>query len=177
MAAPTIDYSEKIPNNVDLASDRRLQRALESWQPKFLQWWRDLGPVAFQDHDVYLRTAISTDQEGWANFGFVKMPEYRWGIFLAGQDPNRTIAFGDNMGKPVWQDIPGEHRADLRRLIVVQGDTEPASVEQQRRLCETAPSCAGSSSCRGTPSRPRSSSSGTSARRHRASTTCGTSSR
>ena len=140
MAAPTIDYGEKIPNNVDLASDRRLQRALESWQPKFLQWWRDLGPVAFQDHDVYLRTAISTDQEGWANFGFVKMPEYRWGIFLASQDPNRTIAFGDNMGDPVWQDVPGEHRADLRRLIVVQGDTEPASVEQQRRLCETAPS-------------------------------------
>jgi benzoyl-CoA 2,3-dioxygenase component B len=140
MTAPTIDYSEKIPNNVDLASDRRLQRALESWQPKFLQWWRDLGPVAFQDHDVYLRTAISTDQEGWANFGFVKMPEYRWGIFLASQDPNRTIAFGDNMGEPVWQDVPGEHRADLRRLIVVQGDTEPASVEQQRRLCETAPS-------------------------------------
>ncbi len=140
MTAPTIDYSEKIPNNVDLASDRRLQRALESWQPKFLQWWRDLGPVAFQDHDVYLRTAISTEQEGWANFGFVKMPEYRWGIFLANQDPDRTIAFGDNMGQPVWQDVPGEHRADLRRLIVVQGDTEPASVEQQRRLCETAPS-------------------------------------
>jgi benzoyl-CoA 2,3-dioxygenase component B len=140
MTAPTIDYSEKIPNNVDLASDRRLQRALESWQPKFLQWWRDLGPVAFQDHDVYLRTAVSTDQEGWANFGFVKMPEYRWGIFLANQDPNRTIAFGDNMGRPVWQDVPGEHRADLRRLIVVQGDTEPASVEQQRLLCETAPS-------------------------------------
>jgi benzoyl-CoA 2,3-epoxidase subunit B len=138
--AATVDYSEKIPNNVDLGSDRKLQRALESWQPKFLQWWRDLGPVAFQDKDVYLRTAISTDQEGWANFGFVRMPEYRWGIFLAPQNPNRTIAFGDNMGQPVWQDVPGEHRADLRRLIVVQGDTEPASVEQQRHLCNTAPS-------------------------------------
>src|SRR5581483_215499 len=141
MTAPaTIDYTEKIPNNVDLASDRRLQRALESWQPKFLQWWRDLGPVAFQDHDVYLRTAISTDQEGWANFDFVKMPEYRWGIFLAPQEADRTIAFGDHMGDPVWQDVPGEYRADLRRLIVVQGDTEPASVEQQRHLCNTAPS-------------------------------------
>ena len=31
-----IDYSEKIPNNVNLAGDRKLQRALESWQPKFL---------------------------------------------------------------------------------------------------------------------------------------------
>ena len=36
--------------------------------------------------------------------------------------------------------MPGEYRADLRRLIVVQGDTEPASVEQQRHLCLTAPS-------------------------------------
>src|SRR5437764_6130069 len=140
MATATIDYTEEIPNNVDLASDRRLQRALESWQPKFLQWWRDLGPVAFQDHDVYLRTAISTDQEGWANFGFVKMPEYRWGIFLTPHDRDRMIAFGDHMGEPAWQDVPGEYRADLRRLIVVQGDTEPASVEQQRQLCDTAPS-------------------------------------
>jgi len=140
MTSATIDYTEKIPNNVDLASDRRLQRALESWQPKFLQWWRDLGPVAFQDRDVYLRTAISTDQEGWANFDFVRMPEYRWGIFLAPQDKDRVVAFGDHMGDPVWQDVPGEYRADLRRLIVVQGDTEPASVEQQRHLCNTAPS-------------------------------------
>ena len=36
--------------------------------------------------------------------------------------------------------MPGEYRADLRRLVVVQGDTEPASVEQQRHLCTTAPS-------------------------------------
>ena len=36
--------------------------------------------------------------------------------------------------------MPGEHRADLLRLIVVQGDTEPASVEQQRVLGNTAPS-------------------------------------
>jgi benzoyl-CoA 2,3-dioxygenase component B len=136
----TIDYTEKIPNNVDLASDRRLQRALEAWQPKFLQWWRDLGPVCFQDSEVYLRTAISVDKEGWANFGHVKMPEYRWGVFLADQEQDRRIAFGDRLGQPVWQDVPGEYRADLRRLIVVQGDTEPASVEQQRHLCETAPS-------------------------------------
>jgi benzoyl-CoA 2,3-dioxygenase component B len=40
----------------------------------------------------------------------------------------------------VWQEVPGELRADLRRLVVVQGDTEPASVEQQRHLCLSAPS-------------------------------------
>ena len=34
-----------IPNNVNLAGDRKLQRALEGWQPKFLDWWKNLGPV------------------------------------------------------------------------------------------------------------------------------------
>jgi benzoyl-CoA 2,3-epoxidase subunit B len=135
-----VDIDAKIPNNVDLAGDRRLQRALESWQPKFVEWWKTLGPMAFQDNEVFLRTAVSVGQDGWANFGHVRMPEYRWGIFLAEADPDRTVAFGDNRGQPVWQDVPGEHRSELRRLIVVQGDTEPASVEQQRALCMTAPS-------------------------------------
>ncbi|MBA3604532.1 MAG: benzoyl-CoA 2,3-epoxidase subunit BoxB [Actinomycetota bacterium] len=136
----TVDIDARIPNNVDLAADRRLQRALESWQPKFVEWWKELGPVAFQDNDVYLRTAISVGQEGWANFGHVKMPDYRWGIFLAERDPDRQVAFGDHLGQPVWQEVPGEYRAELRRLLVVQGDTEPASVEQQRALCLSAPS-------------------------------------
>jgi benzoyl-CoA 2,3-epoxidase subunit B len=135
-----VDIDAKIPNNVDLAGDRRLQRALESWQPRFVEWWKELGPVAYQDNDVFLRTAISVGQDGWANFGHVKMPDYRWGIFLADPEPNRTVGFGDHIGEPVWQEVPGEFRAELRRLVVVQGDTEPASVEQQRALCLTAPS-------------------------------------
>jgi benzoyl-CoA 2,3-epoxidase subunit B len=135
-----VDIDAKIPNNVDLAGDRRLQRALESWQPKFIEWWKQLGPVAFKDNPVYLRTAISVGQEGWANFGHVSMPDYRWGVFLADAEPNRTIAFGDQLGQPVWHEVPGEYRSELRRLLVVQGDTEPASVEQQRALCLTAPS-------------------------------------
>ncbi|HTG24825.1 MAG TPA: benzoyl-CoA 2,3-epoxidase subunit BoxB [Reyranella sp.] len=135
-----IDYSQLIPNNVDLGSDRRLQRALENWQPRFLDWWKDMGPDGTSAFEVYLRTAISVDANGWANFGYVKMPDYRWGIFLAGQDPNRQIAYGDSKGKPAWQDVPGELRSTLRRLIVTQGDTEPASVEQQRLLGKTAPS-------------------------------------
>jgi benzoyl-CoA 2,3-epoxidase subunit B len=135
-----VDIDAAIPNNVDLGSDRRLQRALESWRPRFIEWWKQLGPAAFQDNDVYLRTAIDVGQEGWANFGHVKMPDYRWGIFLAEPQPDRRVAFGDHLGEPVWQEVPGEYRADLRRLVVVQGDTEPASVEQQRQLCLTAPS-------------------------------------
>ncbi len=133
------DYSEKIPNNVELREDRRLQRALESWQPNFLNWWESMGP-ALPTQDVYLRTAINVGREGWANFGHVAMKDYRWGIFLAERDPGRQIGFGAHMGEPAWQKVPGEYRADLQRLIVIQGDTEPASVEQQRNLGATAPS-------------------------------------
>ena len=135
-----IDYHTKIPNNVDLSNDRALQRALEHWQPAFLDWWKELGPTTYQDHEVYLRTATSVDAKGWATFGHVKMPDYRWGIFLADRQADRTIGFGDSKGQPVWQQVPGEYRSILRRLIVTQGDTEPASVEQQRLLALTAPS-------------------------------------
>jgi len=131
---------EKIPNNVDLASDKKLQRALEAWQPNFISWWREMGPIGFQADDVYLRTAISVQPDGWAHFDYVKMPDYRWGIFLAEAVKDRTIGFGDHFGEPVWQQVPGEHRNALRRLIVTQGDTEPASVEQQRMLGHTCPS-------------------------------------
>ncbi|MDA8319961.1 MAG: benzoyl-CoA 2,3-epoxidase subunit BoxB [Actinomycetota bacterium] len=136
-AAP--DYAEKIPNNVDLRDDRRLQRALESWQPNFLRWWESMGP-ALSTRDVYLRTAVNVGRAGWAHFAHVPMRDYRWGIFLAERDPGRRIGFGEHKGEPAWQQVPGEYRADLRRLIVIQGDTEPASVEQQRNLGATAPS-------------------------------------
>jgi benzoyl-CoA 2,3-dioxygenase component B len=136
----TINYSERIPNNVNLANDRTLQRALEHWQPKFLDWWREMGPNDFADKDVYLRTAIGVDAQGWASYGHVKMPDYRWGIFLADPIPDRTIGFGDSYGQPAWQQVPGEFRSQFRRLIVTQGDTEPASVEQQHLLGHTCPS-------------------------------------
>ena len=135
-----INYSERIPNNVQLNDNRRLQRALEAWQPAYIDWWREMGPEGAQAHDVYLRTAVSVDRQGWAQFGYTKMPDYRWGIFLAEPQPERTIGFGEHRGKPVWQEVPGEYRAALRRLIVIQGDTEPASVEQQRYLGQTCPS-------------------------------------
>ncbi|MCA1574820.1 MAG: benzoyl-CoA 2,3-epoxidase subunit BoxB [Acidobacteria bacterium] len=131
---------ERIPNNVNLAEDKKLQRALEKWLPNYLEWWREMGPEGFQNKDVYLRTAISVEPDGWANFDFVKMPDYRWGIFLKPAEPDATIGFGDNYGQPAYQEVPGEFRNSLRRIIVTQGDTEPASVEQQRELGKTCPS-------------------------------------
>src|SRR5258708_25242027 len=126
----TVDLTARIPNNVDLAEDKRLLRALEQWQPNYLEWWMQMGPTDFQTRDIYLRTATSVDAEGWAHFDYVKMPDYRWGIFLADPVADRRIGFGDAMGQPVWDVLPGEHRNALRRLVVTQGDTEPASAEQ-----------------------------------------------
>jgi benzoyl-CoA 2,3-dioxygenase component B len=131
---------ERIPNNVNLSNDKRLLRALEHWLPNYMQWWQDMGPEGFQADDVYLRTATSVEPGGWAHFDYVKMPDYRWGIFLAPPEHDRRVGFGDHFGKPVWQEVPGEYRNMLRRLIVTQGDTEPASVEQQRMLGTSAPS-------------------------------------
>lgn len=136
----SIDYSERIPNNVNLASDRKLQRALEGWQPRYLDWWGEMGPVGTVQTDVYLRTAISVDPKGWAHFDYVKMPDYRWGIFLTPPEADRKIHFGAHKGQPVWNEVPSEYRSTLRRIIVTQGDTEPASVEQQRHLGNTCPS-------------------------------------
>ncbi len=135
-----VDYNTSIPNNVNLADDRRVLKALEKWHPGYLNWWSNMGPEGFQESLVYLRTAVSVDPKGWAKFGYVKMPEYRWGILLAPEEEGRTIPCGEHAGKPAWQEVPGEYRSMLRRLIVIQGDTEPASVEQQRHLGQTAPS-------------------------------------
>ena len=142
--------NEKIPNNVDLADDKRLQRALEQWQPNFIQWWKEMGPEGFQEDDVFLRTAISVDTDGWAHFDYVKMPDYRWGIFLA--DPGRRTA--PSASATTW-----------------------ASPSGSRCRASTATRCGASSSPRATPSRRASSSSASSASRARASTTCATSSR
>ena len=130
----TISYSDKIPNNVNLSEDRTLQRALEQWQPNYLSWWNDMGPDGSQNFDVYLRTAISVDPQGWAQFGHVKMPDYRWGIFLNAA-PRRTA-----------------RSTSVTTRAKMPGRTSPAN---------TAPTCAASSSRRATPSRPRSSSSAT----------------
>ena len=135
-----VAYDTQIPNNVGLSSDKRVLKALERWHPGYINWWNDLIPKNFQESLVYLRTAVSVDPKGWAKFDYVKMPEYRWGILLAPQVDERTIPCGEHAGQPAWQEVPGEYRNMLKRLIVIQGDTEPASVEQQRFLALSAPS-------------------------------------
>ena len=59
------------------------------------------------------------------------------------EEDSPVIEFGDYKGRPKWQNvmqIPNQQVRDaLLNLIVYQGDTEFASVEQQRHLVATAP--------------------------------------
>ncbi|WP_425074544.1 benzoyl-CoA 2,3-epoxidase subunit BoxB [Sagittula sp. S175] len=135
-----VSYDTQIPNNVGLSGDKKVLKALERWHPGYINWWNDLIPQNFQESMVYLRTAVSVDPKGWAKFDYVKMPEYRWGVLLAPQVEDRRIPCGEHAGELAWQEVPGEYRNMLKRLIVIQGDTEPGSVEQQRFLGLTAPS-------------------------------------
>ena len=136
----SVNYDTLIPNNVSLSDDRKVLKALEKWHPGYINWWNELIPRNFQESMVYLRTAVGVEAKGWAKFDYVKMPDYRWGVLLAPEKEDRVIPCGEHAGEKAWQEVPGEYRNLLKRLIVIQGDTEPGSVEQQRFLGLTAPS-------------------------------------
>jgi hypothetical protein len=78
-----------------------------------------MGPEGTTDANVYLRTAVSVDPQGWAQFGHVKMRDYRWGIFLNPGDADRKIHFGDHLGEKAWSDVPGEYR---HALLIARSD-------------------------------------------------------
>ena len=92
--------AERIPNNVNLSEQQAPAARAGALAAEVHPVVARHGPGGLSGyHQVYLRTAISVDTEGWAHFDYVKMPEYRWGIFLA--DPVRRIAkvgFGDYFG-------------------------------------------------------------------------------
>ena len=54
-----VDIDAKIPNNVGLSDDPKLQRALEKWLPKYLEWWHDMGPTDFEDKPIFLSIGYS----------------------------------------------------------------------------------------------------------------------
>jgi len=135
-----VDLACAIPNNVGLARSPELRRALEWFDAEFRKWWSDCGPAGMRDNEVYLRTPIGVDAGGWAQYGFVPLDQYRWGVFQAHAKHGRLALFGDIAGEPVWQAVPQEHRDYVRKLLVTQGDTEPGSVEQSRQLARSAPS-------------------------------------
>ena len=135
-----VDLGCAVPNNVGLATNPRLRASLEWFGVEFRKWWFDCGPAGIRDNQVYLRTPVGVDAGGWAQYGYVPLSQYRWGVFQAHPKPGRVALFGDIAGRPVWQQVPREHRESVCRLLITQGDTEPGSVEQSRQLARSAPS-------------------------------------
>lgn len=62
---------------------------------------------------------------------------------LYDEDVSKEVQFGDFAGQPTWDrvgQVPNQQMRDaLLQLVFVQGDTEFASTEQQRRLLENVP--------------------------------------
>ena len=90
----------------------------DDWVDLFRVWQKDIG-VDYPE---------VTDYKFEAKFGPTRSNE---------------VEFGAYKGRPKWDrvvQIPDQRMRDaLLNLIVYQGDTEFASVEQQRHLFETAP--------------------------------------
>ena len=136
--------ADKIPNNVDLhvqqapaARARALAAAATS------SGGSDMGPQGFQDyHQVYVRTAVSVDPAGWAHFEYVRLPEYRWGIFLADPVADRThrlrrflrpAGLAGSAGRVPQSAAPpdrhaGRHRAGQRRAAALARPPLPEHV-------------------------------------------------
>jgi benzoyl-CoA 2,3-dioxygenase component B len=91
----------------------------DDWVDYFREWQDEIG----------LDPVISK--------GYTFEPKY-------GDLPSAEVIFGDYKGRKRWEkvtEIPDQRIRDaLQHLIVYQGDTEFASVEQQRNLVGTAPS-------------------------------------
>ncbi len=135
-----VDYSGLIPNNVGLNADARVRKALETWHPGYIDWWKEMGPEGFQS-----RWSICAPRSAWIrragrSSAMCGCRNTNGASCWRPRSRAARIPFGAHKGEPAWQEVPGEYRAMLRRLLVIQGDTEPASVEQQRHLGATAPS-------------------------------------
>jgi len=92
----------------------------------------ELGPEGALDYDVYLRTAISVETDGWANFGYVKMPDYAGALLAHTRSGRWTIAFGDHRASRPARGARGV-RSALRRLIVTRHTERPPSSSNASR--------------------------------------------
>lgn len=135
-----IDRNAVIPNNVGLEDRPALARTLAQFKGDYLKWWRECGPQGFDAADCYLRMPVAADARGWASYEYVKLPEFRWGVFQADRVDGRPALFGRRAGQPKLDAVPGEFRATMIKLLTTQADVEPASVEQITWLGRMAPS-------------------------------------
>ena len=118
----------------------RVRKALETWHPGYIDWWKDDGSRRLPERSRLPAHRHRRRQRGLGQIRFRAHAGIPLGHSAGARRRGPHIPFGAHKGEPAWQEVPGEYRAMLRRLLVIQGDTEPASVEQQRHLGATAPS-------------------------------------
>jgi benzoyl-CoA 2,3-dioxygenase component B len=135
-----IDLRAIIPNNVGLEDGPALAKTLGQFKTDYMKWWRECGPQGFDAADCYLRMPVAADARGWASYEYVKLRDFRWGVFQSEPVSGRRALFGRPAGAPVLAAVPGEFRATVIKLLTTQADTEPASVEQITYLGRMAPS-------------------------------------
>jgi benzoyl-CoA 2,3-dioxygenase component B len=149
----SIDYSQKIPNNVNLADDRTLQRALEQWQPNFIRLVGRRRPRRLDRlRGLPAHRGPASIRRAGPHFDYVKMRDYRWGIFLnpATRTARSTSATQGREGlagrarRAPREPAPhhrhaGRHRAGLGRAAA---PPRPAP----RRACTTCATCSRSTS-------------------------------
>jgi benzoyl-CoA 2,3-dioxygenase component B len=133
-----INYSEKIPNNVNLTDDRTLQRALEHWQPNVSCVVADDGSVRPRCRGHLSAHRRRRRRGWWAATATCSMPDYRWGIFLATRAGDARSGFGDHMGEPAGRGAgrasrrcaadrhAGRHRAGVGRAAAPARPTAPS---------------------------------------------------
>ncbi len=101
---------------------------------------KTMAPRASRTRLSSLRTAVGVGSDNWSQIRFRPHAGIPLGRFARASGGRPLPSRSAPTNEPAWQEVPGEYRAMLRRLLVIQGDTEPASVEQQRHLGATAPS-------------------------------------
>jgi benzoyl-CoA 2,3-dioxygenase component B len=139
-AMVAVDLTGAIPNNVGLDSRPALVKTLARFKTGYMKWWRECGPQGFDAAQCYLRLPVAADQRGWASYDYVKLEDFRWGVFQSERVPDKRALFGRPAGRPKLDAVPAEFRGTVIKLLTTQGDTEPASVEQITYLGRMAPS-------------------------------------
>jgi benzoyl-CoA 2,3-dioxygenase component B len=94
----------------------------DDWKDLFLEWQKDIN------YDTKLFTSVLQGYDFAEKFA---------------EPTQAEVEFGEFSGAPKWQDTSEIARSEVKdlllKLIAIQGDTEFASVELQRRLLESAP--------------------------------------
>jgi len=125
-----IDYIEKIQTTSIWSGSRTAARS-RTLATSFLGWWSDMVHES-SNYEVYLRRRPASNPTAGRNLVMSECPEYRWGISCnLVTKPAKSISGVTRPSR--LQDVPA-NIAHLARVIVTQGDTEPASVEQQKAL-------------------------------------------